>query len=229
MRQKHTVIPQKFKAQFGENAIYAFKSCIKELSQDFNDLKHYLEIHEVPNARLILHNMLGVSQILGNKPISLTTLKIQNTVKNVADFDYPHHDMAIIEIELMRLQDGLTQENKLLKVLIFSSVLPYEKIQEELAICPEVGNVLLCKDRTQLEEQVSKECPDIVITLNDLSYEVHEVAYTESRYLGSSFIKLSDQEEFKIEMLRMEDKLQDYSNPTKEYSTNVASSSVLRN
>ena len=71
------IIPEKFQEQFGDRARYAFTSCLKELGSDISELRKHLYKHDYVQARMVLHNMLGVSKIISNWTISKVIAHLQ--------------------------------------------------------------------------------------------------------------------------------------------------------
>lgn len=175
---------------YGDSAAYMVRSTLVELAQCAQVLKEALEQQQQQTARLQIHQMIGISGIIGADTLTKELKTLQKLVHtdqfDMKAFDHVRYKMAQQETEVKGYLKSLPQ-----KVLIYTqeeaiSTVAHKKVQEstmisEVRVLHEIKNLIPC---------VTSHLPDMVIFITDT--DSNEIADSldqiHTSYLGTKTI-----------------------------------------
>ena len=190
MQSTTNIIPPNLEEHFGDHAQYAFTSCLRELSSNYDTLKTALKAKDISQARMMLHNMLGVSQIMGTEEVVESVKVIHGQVKEGKSVTDKSKLVMYLGEELDHLSEQLVQQRKSINLLIYTpGLLIITKGLTELSKWEYINSIDFCQNEECIEGKISQELPDIVLFPADKNH-VELCDRLESQYIGSAFIKV---------------------------------------
>lgn len=180
---------------YKHNSFYITKSAFKELNYWLDDLKHYFRVKDESQARLIIHQMLGVVQILKSSHLTEQIRKAQVDVKTNR-FNVDNLNLLTNQLRSgyrYYLKKLYQQKTSYIRVVVSGT--NRDQIYQIGLVIKGLKQIRLVKQTTNVDEleNLIHEClPEVLILVEkdkELSQKT-EISSISMEYLGTSIISV---------------------------------------